>query len=242
VPYVSVAAYKVVKPWNVFGRIETIGDVPITEKCATPSIDYENGDISFFCETKGVEFVYNFATPSESDEDGKGINMPNKLQVSVYAKKDGFENSDVATKEIDLGTSGIRGDLNGDGVVNMPDAMFIVNKILEGEFPDETPDIKPIDLTAYIQLPSSFIPYLSNSDELAASCGDENRGTGTLIDGVWCIRIRGNVGDKITLRYYCATNRLIYNSTETIELKGDVNLGTFDDPRIIDFNLDNSTR
>ena len=31
----------------------------------------------------------------------------------------------------------IRGDLNGDGVVNMPDAMFIVNKILNGKFPDE---------------------------------------------------------------------------------------------------------
>ena len=31
----------------------------------------------------------------------------------------------------------IRGDLNGDGVVNMPDAMFIVNKMLKGKFPDE---------------------------------------------------------------------------------------------------------
>ncbi len=40
-------------------------------------------------------------------------------------------------KEKDLGTSGIRGDLNGDGVVSMPDAMFIVNKILNGKFPKE---------------------------------------------------------------------------------------------------------
>lgn len=31
----------------------------------------------------------------------------------------------------------IRGDVNNDGVVNMPDAMFIVNKILNGKFPDE---------------------------------------------------------------------------------------------------------
>ena len=30
-----------------------------------------------------------------------------------------------------------RGDLNGDGVVSMADAMFIVNKVLNGKFPDE---------------------------------------------------------------------------------------------------------
>lgn len=31
----------------------------------------------------------------------------------------------------------VRGDLNGDGVVSMADAMFIVNKVLNGKFPDE---------------------------------------------------------------------------------------------------------
>ena len=29
------------------------------------------------------------------------------------------------------------GDVNGDGIVSMPDAMYIVNKILNGKFPDE---------------------------------------------------------------------------------------------------------
>ena len=37
----------------------------------------------------------------------------------------------------DIKPSGIRGDVNNDGVVSMPDAMFIVNKILNGKFPDE---------------------------------------------------------------------------------------------------------
>ena len=31
----------------------------------------------------------------------------------------------------------IRGDLNGDGEVNMSDVMFLVQKILNGKFPDE---------------------------------------------------------------------------------------------------------
>ena len=28
-------------------------------------------------------------------------------------------------------------DVNNDGTVNMPNAMFIVNKVLNGKFPDE---------------------------------------------------------------------------------------------------------
>ena len=141
VPEISVDGYKATEQWNIFGKIQALSgeypEVPETTKCATPTIIFENGKISFSCETEGARFVCNFSTPSESYEEGVAVNMPNKLQVSVYAKKDGFENSDVATKEIDLGTSGIRGDLNGDGVVNMPDAMFIVNKILNGKYPDE---------------------------------------------------------------------------------------------------------
>ena len=141
VPEASLNGYKVTEPWSGFGSIQALSgdypEIPEITKCATPTIIFENGKLSFSCETEGAKYVYNFSTPSESDEDGNGINMPNKFQVSVYAKKDGFENSDVATKEIDLGTSGLRGDLNGDGVVNMPDAMFIVNRILNGKFPDE---------------------------------------------------------------------------------------------------------
>ena len=140
VPEGSIEDYKAAIPWSGFGNIQALSgenpEVPIT-KCATPTIIFENRKLSFNCETEGVKYVYNFSTPSESDEDGKDINMPNKLQLSVYAQKDGLENSDVATKEIDLGTSGIRGDVNNDGVVSMPDAMFIVNRILNGKFPDE---------------------------------------------------------------------------------------------------------
>ena len=135
VPASSLDTYKSTAPWKNAASILPLED--IKEKCATPTILFENGKLSFSCETEGVRFECNFSTPSESYEDGKSISMPNKLQVSVYAKKDGFENSDVATKEIDLGTSGLRGDVNNDGTVNMPDAMFIVNKILNGKFPDE---------------------------------------------------------------------------------------------------------
>ena len=96
----------------------------------------------------------------------------------------------------------------------------------------------PTDLTAYIQLPSSISAYSSNADEMAAFCGDEPRGEGSFVDGVWCIRIWGYVGEKITLRYYCGTNRYMYHSTETIVLQDDEHLGTFDDPRLMSFDVD----
>ena len=67
--------------------------------------------------------------------------------------------------------------------------------------------------------------YVSNADELAAFCGEEPRGDGSVVDGVWCIRIWGNVGDNITLRYYCATNKYIYHSAETIVLKDEEQFG-----------------
>ena len=157
VPEISVDGYKATEQWNIFGKIQALSgeypEIPEITKCATPTIIFENGKLSFSCETEGVKYVYNFSTPSESDEDGKGINMPNKLQVSVYAKKDGFENSDVTTKEIDLGTSGIRGDVNNDGVVSMPDAMFIVNKILNGKYPDEEYDKTGVRFGFYETIP-----------------------------------------------------------------------------------------
>ena len=138
VPESSVAAYKAASPWSGFGTIKTLsGEIPVTPKCATPTISYENGKLYFACETDDVEYVCKITPPSAITYNGNDINIPTKYTITVYATKAGYENSDVATKEIDLGTSGIRGDLNGDGIVSMPDAMFIVNKMLNDKFPDE---------------------------------------------------------------------------------------------------------
>ena len=62
--------------------------------------------------------------------------------VQIVAIQEGNKNyytSPRSRKNIVISnTAGnLRGDLNGDGTVSMPDAMFIVNKILNGKFPDE---------------------------------------------------------------------------------------------------------
>ena len=90
----------------------------------------------------------------------------------------------------------------------------------------------PADLTAYVQLPDSLKAYLSDADKMAAFCGTEYRGLATRFagDNVWMIRIYGNVGDEITLKYYCATNKYIYDSVESIVLNDDTHKGTYDEP------------
>ena len=55
--------------------------------------------------------------------------------VSVYASKEGYENSDTVTKVITIGGnsgegSGVFGDVNGDGVVNAADIVQIANIIM----------------------------------------------------------------------------------------------------------------
>lgn len=132
------------KGWTPYyyygGWWEYTGSEPEPEpakKCATPTIRITEGKLHFSCETEGVTYVSHVEMPASFDGDSDDIILP-KVKVTVYAHKDGYEDSGIAMKEIIIGSaSGIRGDLNGDGTVSMPDAMFIVNKILNGKFPDE---------------------------------------------------------------------------------------------------------
>ena len=118
-------------PWKEYaGEMET---------CATPTIEFEDGKLIFSCETEEVKYVYSIAMSSEIESESSENDLPTTYIVSVYAKKDGYKNSEVAEKEIEIttGTSGIRGDVNGDSQVGMPDVMFVVQYILNGKFPDE---------------------------------------------------------------------------------------------------------
>lgn len=93
---------------------------PETGKCETPTITVKDGKIHFACATEGVTFTYNVSAVTPS---GVGNDVsPSALKITVYASKPGYEMSDAATTEITGGAAaGIRGDLTGDGVVNVAD-------------------------------------------------------------------------------------------------------------------------
>ena len=100
---------------------------PTVGKCEKPTITMADGKIQFACSTEGVSYTYNISATAPS---GAGSDVaPSSLTISVYASKPGFEDSDVASEEIDINL-GIRGDLNNDGSVNVADHVMLSNIIM----------------------------------------------------------------------------------------------------------------
>ena len=109
--------------------VRAVYDKSIVLKCKTPTIIYTNGELTFNCETKDVEFVYDVKVEGSKAGIGNIVQMNPVFTVSVYATKEGYENSDVATKDIQT----VFGDANGDGNVDATDVTLLINKILGKE-------------------------------------------------------------------------------------------------------------
>lgn len=115
----------------------TIADVtfPITipggaeNKCATPTIVFSNGKLSFRCETDGVEYSYEVTNADVKKGNASEVAIGGKYKVSVYATKEGYENSDVATLEFTLGNNDNACDVNKDGAVNVADIATIIDEM-----------------------------------------------------------------------------------------------------------------
>ena len=66
-------------------------------KCAIPTISYGNDEISFDCETEGAEFIYEIADTDIGLGNAVKVALTKTYTITVYAKKEAYENSDVAT-------------------------------------------------------------------------------------------------------------------------------------------------
>ena len=122
VPYGSKAAYEAANYWKEFKEIKEMPD-----RCATPTIIYKNGELTFDCETEGVKYVSTITAPESTEADGKKIDLSKSFRVSVYATKEGYTDSDIATQDIDI--RGLKGDVNDDGDVTAQDASLILQKV-----------------------------------------------------------------------------------------------------------------
>ena len=98
VPVESVNSYRTTEPWSSFGTIVALdGETPDVEKCATPSIIYANGTLSFRCDTEGVQFVSDIIDSDIKRNYDADVPLSATYHISVYATKNGYDDSDVAT-------------------------------------------------------------------------------------------------------------------------------------------------
>lgn len=154
VPKSAINDYKNTIPWSNFGKIVAYDDinptpVPVptpepTPRCATPTISIKDGKLVFDCETEGVKYHYQIIMPESQESIGNQIPLPTTVTIKVYASKENYLDSEVATKDMGL-LLGLKGDMNDDGVIDAADIVNLVNVIMTKKVEDEEPEIIIID-------------------------------------------------------------------------------------------------
>ena len=117
--------YKSTAPWKNFKEVVGIAG---PKKCATPTITFADGKVKFSCETEGVTFKYEITNAENYEGEGNEIEVGGVYNVSVYATKDDYIDSDKAEMQIKLST--VKGDINGDGKVDVRDHVELSNIIM----------------------------------------------------------------------------------------------------------------
>ena len=106
VPVGTIDKYKSTMGWKDFLFIEEgagpdgSGETPETKKCAMPTIGYQNGKLMFNCDTEGATCQYIIADDDIKSGSSNEIQLGVTYNISVYATKVGYENSDVATASL----------------------------------------------------------------------------------------------------------------------------------------------
>ncbi len=99
VPKGTIDNYKSTEFWNKFVLIKETesGSTPDDRKCATPTISYADKRLTLSCETEGVEYHYTITDSDIKSDVSSSIDLSATYEISVYATKSGYTNSDVAT-------------------------------------------------------------------------------------------------------------------------------------------------
>ena len=100
VPKSTIEKYKATDGWKDFLFIEEGtggGDTPTTQKCAKPTISYSNGKLTFTCETEGAVCQSTITDPDITSYSRNEVQLGVTYNISVYATKLGYENSETAT-------------------------------------------------------------------------------------------------------------------------------------------------
>lgn len=113
--------------------------MPQTNKCATPTIAYKDGKLTITSATEGVECIWTLTSMSAVSGRGNTIYVPCLYELTVYATKGGWQDSDRVTAKLVWGDSKVDGDnvirlggncdANGDGIIDVADIAIIIDKM-----------------------------------------------------------------------------------------------------------------
>jgi hypothetical protein len=87
--------------WSEIPETMPAHDVTVTgsfiasQKCSTPIIRYENGQLSFTCDTEGAEFVTDITDTDVTQHNSATISLTATYNISVYAKAPNYAISDT---------------------------------------------------------------------------------------------------------------------------------------------------
>lgn len=97
VPEESLNAYKAASPWKDFGTIKAIGDTEDPEKCAAPTIAFEDGKLKYTTTTTGAEIVSEVKSVDIKKSYDSEVELTGTYNITAYVTKSGMEDSDVTT-------------------------------------------------------------------------------------------------------------------------------------------------
>ena len=101
VPTGTKEKYKSAEGWKDFTFIEegtgNGGTIPNQKQCSTPTISYQNGKLAFNCDTNGATCHYSISDTDIKAGSGNDVQLSLTYIISVFATKEGWQNSETAT-------------------------------------------------------------------------------------------------------------------------------------------------
>jgi hypothetical protein len=97
VPNGTLDKYKTTNGWNSFLFIEESGEKPETPTCEKPTISYKNSKLTYTSATEGAICVSTITNPDIGTFITNEMPLSVTYHISVYATKDGYNNSETAT-------------------------------------------------------------------------------------------------------------------------------------------------